>query len=383
VKSTSEENLLGYVLGALDATETRDIDRHLELDPALEDRLLEIKTSLAPLDCMKTAGPRPGLARRTCEMVASNRFDPPPSSSTPAKSYLHQAPGISETINDQPEFTLRSQLLSSQTEAAHETTHPSTATVDVGLPATRSRRVFSETRTNLMRSTWSFNDFAAGVACLAILSSILFPALSYTRYHGRVAACKNNLQQLAGAFLQYSDIHDGSFIEVPHSGSLAASGCFGPILKDAGLITNDAVLNCAGFAATNRTTKPMHIPTVATLQRASGDELLSLQRSMGGHYGYTMGYTTKSGYVPPRNLGRTNVVLVADMPSQNLPGRRSANHSGRGQNGLFEDGHVQFIAGDSIGEDAIFLNDYNLVAPGCRAGDNVIAPSHLSPNLPR
>jgi hypothetical protein len=39
---------------------------------------------------------------------------------------------------------------------------------------------------------------------------------------------------------------------------------------------------------------------------------------------------------------------------------------------------VGFVSGDSIGEDPIFINDYNLVAPGCRPEDNVIAPSHLS-----
>ena len=73
------------------------------------------------------------------------------------------------------------------------------------------------------------------------------------------------------------------------------------------------------------------------------------------------------------------ILAHADMPSLNLPGRKSANHGGCGQNCLFEDGHVSFIKGDSIGEDAIFVNDYNMVAPGVRASDNVIAPSHLSP----
>jgi hypothetical protein len=115
------------------------------------------------------------------------------------------------------------------------------------------------------------------------------------------------------------------------------------------------------------------------LNSAKGIQLCNLQRVQSGHYGFSMGSCGTEGYLSPQIMGRTNVVLVADRPSMTLVGRRSANHGGRGQNCLFEDGHVAFVSGDSVGEDPIFINDYNLVAPGCRPEDNVIAPSHLSP----
>ena len=70
MKQPSQEELLGYVLGALDAQEQRNVQQLIDQNPELEEQLLEIKNSLLPLDCLDTSGPRPGLARRTCEMVA-------------------------------------------------------------------------------------------------------------------------------------------------------------------------------------------------------------------------------------------------------------------------------------------------------------------------
>ena len=64
MKHPSQEDLLGYVLGALDAQEQRDVQQLIDADPELEEKLLEIRSSLGPLDFLDgTAGPRPGLAR--------------------------------------------------------------------------------------------------------------------------------------------------------------------------------------------------------------------------------------------------------------------------------------------------------------------------------
>ena len=67
----SQEDLLGYVLGALDAREQRNIEEVIDQNPQLEDDLLNIKNSLLPLDHLDSGGPRPGLARRTCELIAT------------------------------------------------------------------------------------------------------------------------------------------------------------------------------------------------------------------------------------------------------------------------------------------------------------------------
>lgn len=228
-------------------------------------------------------------------------------------------------------------------------------------------------------SSWSISDVLASVALMAVMASVLFPALSYQRYNSRLFACKNNMREIGNAMLKYSDINDGMFVTIPSSGNLSTAGSYAPILKEAGLIHDDSTFACAGVAAE----APVHIPSceLLTTKTVPESQLNHWRRSMGGHYGYTMGYVENGQYCPPRNMGRTNVVLLADQPSVDLEGRRSANHRGNGQNCLFEDGHVEFVAGHTYGCDALFENDYGVVAPGANAADNVIAPSHLSIRL--
>ena len=68
---SSQDDLLGYLLGALDAQEQRDLQQKIDNDPALEESLLDLKAALVPLDSLDAKGYRPGLARRTCEAVAN------------------------------------------------------------------------------------------------------------------------------------------------------------------------------------------------------------------------------------------------------------------------------------------------------------------------
>ncbi len=343
----SQEDLLGYVLGAMDAQEQRNIQQVLDRNPQSEDELLEIKNSLLPLDYLDGGGTRPGLARRTVERIAALQRD----------SEIPSVPSGSH-------FAL----------IASESTHvPNKEEVNedqlVMLPSDRSLGAGS------CASAWSLPNMLVAAAALAVFAGLMFPALSYSRYQARLVSCENNLQQIGRAFLKFSDMNCGVFIPIPSEGKLAASGCFGPILKQSGLLEDDSLLACAGVADDT----PVHIPTVEQLEAADGHELTRLQKLMGGHFGYSMGYQENGAYRVPQNSGRTNVVLLADAPSNTLPGRRSSNHGSRGQNCLFEDGRVQFVSGHSVGRDAIYENDYGIVAPGSHSGDSVIAPSHLSP----
>jgi hypothetical protein len=353
VKKPSQEDLLGYVLGAMDAQEQRNIDEVLDQNPQLEDDLLEVKNRLLPLDHLDSGGPRPGLARRTCEFVATLQRD-------------REIPAIGDA--------------SDQTSTLDPSTPTATATVlasvqnpneEDALCLGRDRDLGADSWT----SKWSLPNMLVTAAALAVFAGLVFPALSYSRYQARLASCQNNLQKIGHAFLKFSDMHEGNFVPIPTEGKLAASGCYGPILKQHGLLEEDSLLSCAGIADDS----PTHIPTIAQLQAADGMQLISLKKSMGGDFGYSMGYQENGTYRSPQNVGRTNVVLLADAPSNTLPGRRSSNHGRSGQNCLFEDGRVQFISGHSVGRDAIYENDYGIVAPGSHPDDSVIAPSHLSP----
>ncbi len=348
MKSPSQENLLGYVLGALDAQEQRDLEKQIDQNPELEVQLLQIKTAMQPLDCLDTAGPRTGLARRTCEAVANwqkenNEVDLNALDSGFANSDILSLALASDRPAESDQPKLRSAI-------GERILHP---------------------------TSWSIPDVLVGMALLAICAGILFPTISYQRYTSRLTHCQNNLRQVGVAMLNYSSLNDGSFVVIPRAGNMAASGCFGPILKDAGLLECDSLLACAGIASQQT---PVHIPSQKQVECAKCEvELAHYRRTMGGHYGYSMGYCEDNRYCSPRNMGRSNVVLLADQPSTDLTGRRSANHGGRGQNCLFEDGRVDFVIGHTYGNDALFENDYGLVGPGTDATDNVIAPSHLSP----
>jgi hypothetical protein len=59
----------------------------------------------------------------------------------------------------------------------------------------------------------------------------------------------------------------------------------------------------------------------------------------------------------------------------------SLNHGRKGQNVLFEDGHVEFLQGCNAEgcPDNIFLNDRGQPTAGVHANDAVIGPSHAHP----
>jgi hypothetical protein len=367
VKHPSQEDLLGYVLGALDAQEQRDVQQLIDADPELEEKLLEIRSSLGPLDYLDGAnGPRPGLARRTSELVASLQKQLGPDE--PATAAAHP---ITDGLI--AEATLQKLAL-----LDGEANENGTLAVSLRQP------MFSDTsrfERAIRPSSWSLSDMLVGVAAVAVLASILLPAISYSRFNSRVTSCQNNLRSLGSALLTFSSMNPkGEFPGIPDCPNLAASGSYAPQLKAAGLIDDDNIVLCAGLD--NRFDRAFRIPTCEQLKQATGCHLDHLKRIQGGNYGYSLGYMECNQYHCPSSLGRFQFVLLADMPSQDVSnGRRSANHGGRGQNCLFGDGHFEFVTGFAYGEDPIFVNDLGIVDAGTDSGDSVIAPSHIAPRI--
>ena len=379
---SSQQDLLGYVLGALDAQEQRDLQQQIDNDPALEESLLDLKAALAPLDSIDSKGYRPGLARRTCEAVANWDTE----SATSRLAFLDQTNiDWEEGCELQPNPTPAS---AAAVEPSEHNTNTVAEVATVGNSITEDSAsvtapVDTEPQLNTLASggefkisSWSMRDMLVGVAALAVLAGLLFPALNYSRNQGRLAACQNNLRQVGMAFMDYSSIHEGGFVAIPGQGNLAASGCYGPILKDAGLLKNDSLLACAGLVDV----APVVIPSVEQVEAAETETQRShYRKTMGGHFGYSMGYKDGDRYQAPR-AGIADVVLLADQPS-NRSDRQSLNHGGDGQNCLFGDGRVMFVSGPAYGEDLVYENDRGIVGPGTHALDSVIGPSHLSPKF--
>lgn len=387
MNSLPEKDLLGYVVGALDAPEQRNLQAEIDADPLLEEQLLAIKNGLAPLDYLDCTGSRPGLARRTCELVA-NLGQPPIRRLDPTK-LAEFDPAASEQHGAVYSVLSEALGLSSQTTTGAGSVLASSSAQDsaaqTGVPPMSTalfRNVQPSELESFPRSRFHFTpvELAVTAAALMILAGVLFPAIAYTRNQSRISHCQNNLRQIGTSLIAYSELNNGRFVEIPRYGRLAYAGIFAPTLKEKGLVEDDSLYSCPGIA-TSSDQPPVRIPTISAIQAAVGEQLLWLQMTMSGHYGYTLGYQSGDGYQAPTYRARSSAVLVTDSPSTGQNNRISKNHGGHGQNCLFEDGSIQYIVGDTIGNESIFLNDRNIVAPGCHPYDNVVAPSHVSPTF--
>jgi hypothetical protein len=230
-------------------------------------------------------------------------------------------------------------------------------------------------------SSWSLADLciAAGIALASAL--LIIPALTNSRNHARLAGCQNNLRQLGQALVGYADSFQGRFPRIPDTGNLAVAGSYAVTLSELGLITDDGVFHCpASLGGDEARARP--IPTRFEVQSASGDELHALQRLLGGHFGYNMGYLDHGRLQSVRNRGRDCYPLMSDAPVRmGSATQASRNHGVHGQNVLFESGRVQVVPRDSViwNSDAMFLNDAGRVEAGLHAADAVIGASAASP----
>jgi hypothetical protein len=335
VKLPSQEDLLGYMLGALDARETERIQKSIDAHPELEPELLAIKASLAPLELIdEPVGPPPGLARRACQAIASSQ---------------RLLPSVAGE-----EFAFAA-----------------------GSGPSLKMSAAWEDRGGYGRGSWSLTDMMVACAAAAIVGAVLLPAVSLSRFNSRVTACQGNLQCLFHSMISYAEMNDGEFIKIPDSGPLSVAGCFGPMLKDAGLLEDDQMLACAGLTGS----EPVSIPTVTQVSAVETiHDTLDMQRRMGGHYGYALGHADNGIYRAPRSMGRANYALLSDSPTTSHGYTRSSrNHGSSGQNVLFEGGRVSFVTSPIIGTDEVFLNDLGMVAPGVHNLDSVVAPSYIHP----
>jgi hypothetical protein len=225
------------------------------------------------------------------------------------------------------------------------------------------------------RSSWS--DFIVAAAVLIAAVSLFFPALSYSQFQSQVATCQNNLRLLGGALHDYSALQaDGSFPGPETEGNRASAGVYAPTLVSLKLVPSSRVFICPS-TQTGREGDQFRVPTLEELDAARGPALAAVQRTMGGDYGYNMGYTQGGKLMRPCNSRRNHYVLLADAPSNLQPGRVSSNHRGRGQNVLYEDLHIQFIVelpSPHLADDP-FHNREGWIAAGLDPDDVVLGAS--------
>ena len=330
-------DLLGYLLGALDAQEQRQIEQEIEKNPELEAELMRLKETLQPVEDLRIEHDNSfldelpsNLSERTCHLVGSVPFE---------------------------------------------------SRYKAGLPSTETRQRIP-VDFGPIRSSWSVSDFIALAVCLAVISAIVIPAISFSRYESRLTACKDNLAKIGLALANYQDINQ-MIVPVSYSGNRGVAGVYAPTLLDAGLVEDESMFFCPGRGA-SETTNVARIPTLKEIDSADCQRIRELQKRMGGHYSYTLGYILENEYHSERQLGRACLVVLADNACPNLSGTASNHHSGKGQNVLFGDLSVRFVSIDTSDPcfDVIYVNDNGITAAGVGPDDNVVAPSYARPVPP-
>ncbi len=176
------EQLLGYLLGALEDNEQAEIETILDGDAALRRELATLNRSLAPLDAARQEfSPPAGLATRTSAFVAES------------------ARATAEVEDSEAE-----PLLQTAVEAAvrAEPCKRSAKMKPVDSPCGSASRI-----------RWQDSIVAAGI--MVVACGLLFPAILDSREHARVMQCQDNLHDIGTSLASYSDNHSGYFPKVP------------------------------------------------------------------------------------------------------------------------------------------------------------------------
>lgn len=326
MSSPTREHLLGYVLGALDPTERAAIERDLEADPELAADLRLLKNRIGRLglaDEPESFDPPAGLAARTCHFVA-----------------------------------LKSNALVQTARPVFSTPPP----VD-----------FVQNR----RYTWA--DFVVVASVLVAGFALFFPALSHSRFQSQIAVCQNHMRHIGMALHEHATLDPMHwFPRIENGGNRGVAGAYAPILVNDGLVLDPRTFVCPSSQLAGDLSR-LEIPSLAQLDAATGEKLAAYHRTMGGDYGYDMGYLQDDELLPHRDERRPNHVLMGDAPQDGRPGRTSANHDGCGQTYLYEDGRVDWLPALPVQCDDPFHNRRGEVAAGLDREDSVLGASDDRP----
>jgi hypothetical protein len=319
-----QDNLVGYLVGALDEDETAQLEARLQSDPALQARLQLAAQSLRPLmEDVDEIEPPSDLVAKTCCFVSE-------SGAVPVAAARRMAGTYTDRFN------------------AH--------------------------------GAWRLVDVVVAASVLLGACLMCFPAINNARYHAQMAGCQNNLRQIGQALIHYSHLGQGYFPVVPSKGNFAVAGMYAPTLIDHGLVVDDYLFLCPA-TPNEEIGSVFRIPSLNEIQRARGQTLAVMQRVMGGQFGYTLGYRDAANKLRGiANRGRDHFPLMSDAPgdwatSCSLPRRKRHRHV------LFESGRVCRLPIQSVcwqGDD-LFVNDRGEVSAGMHAGDAVIGSSATTP----
>ena len=359
------EDLLGYLLGALEPEEMQRVSAWLRESPEAQAELAELERRLKPLDEGFEAieAPSDDLLERT---LISLPPGPPPSSPEEAAAIEASLPSDTRETNDPVRL------------ASMEQANPN----------------------EVNSGRWSMLDSIGSLVSIAILLALLLPMIAEGRFESRKVACQDKLRQYGTAFLQYVNRDQQRRLpQVAPTGPEAFAGIYAIRLSDAGLLPMELNRWCpsAGLPLPrsmpeelknhpNMVASLNSLPHVDHLHSMAVNELKQVQRFAGGHYAYTLGVVDERGYGSPRFEARTSFAVMADAPiggALGAPGRDRLkySHGGEGINVLYEDGAVRFVRVEAFNTmpDHPLINHNGASEAGVNIDDASLSPSWRPP----
>lgn len=325
MRGRAREQLLGYLTGALDDAETERLAAQLRNDASLCDEMRALRRQLDLLDAAKPQYTPPmGLARRTCEFVFA--------------------------------------------QARRLARRP-------------RRRVMSDCVTPPgWIERYRLVDVVVSACILVLAGLVVMPAIQTSRFHARLITCEDNLRELGVALTHYSQRHNGSLPQIPVSDTLAGTDINAPPkLTESGWLNHRQRLLCPDSQPTLR--RAFRGPSLTELDAAPSRQSPGLRQVMGGSDGYPLGYPVEPATQQPYRLQRGYFAIPADAASGAIASPQTSNHAGRGQNVLFEDGHVECLTTtqpDSVSND-VSLSDKGQVAGSTPSNSPLILPDIAAP----
>ncbi|MDA8697487.1 hypothetical protein N9M41_03340 [Rhodopirellula sp.] len=362
-----QEDLLGYLLGALSEQEMHRISALLGQSPELRADLEVLKKTIdamegsyAPVD-----PPASDLVAKTLDWIDEHK---PEDEMLPSVSISGSEEDIISETNGR--------IL----EGSHRS-HVKLSESPLGSSGALGGRWF---------------DWVAAASVAMIILCVILPALANGRFEARKVACQDQLRLFGVAITQFvTRTPEQRLPAVAESGPEAFAGVYAIRLNESGLLPEDDVRWCPSLPVPDFGDSSLvnlgEIESIDTLHQVSINDLKEIQRFAGGHYAYNLGVLEEDHYASPRFESRASFAIMSDTP---LVGNLAVNdlergdrlsekigHSGRGINVLFEDGRVKFIPVESIQAmpDHPLLNHLGEVEAGVNIDDATLAPSWRAP----
>jgi hypothetical protein len=332
-----EENLVGYLIDALDPETRARVQSQLETDPEVRARLELLRTGLASLRAdAEPPAPPPGLVIATLARVAAYHTRPRGKcAALPAGPPLP----LSESAGPVPQR---------------------------GAPWFRRP------------------DWLVAAVLLFLVGGLATTALVRYWRNSQQLACANNLRILWGELQEYSDQNEGRFPQTEKQGPRSVVGIFVPVLREAGFPVPQSALVCP--AEGGPPPRPVSLDELERLHRTDPARFRVVASDLAGCYAYSLGYAEGPTYHGPRRDLGDDMPLLADRPRPDSvfpPQGNSLNHGGAGQNVLHIGGYVRWCRERTVGPggDDIYLNRNQEVRAGLGPQDSVLGASIATPGM--